>query len=398
MVRHTIPWTRNKHLKTEQKCQDKQTIQRNNRSFNSSSSDSISNDRDHQIDTRDEIDYFLRATTARKLNKSASSAAIPKKVDTSLAQSGNEKNASNWSCYSSIDDNMSTSRLSISSSPAVVERVSDNVNRHEGSELIEYDANKDKSCSNSVISSKSNLKFIFLKKSSSLKKLRSFSRISMFRRSKKSSASASSTHNDKLDLANDKFFNGGISVLSLKSKMTHRSNADASHRSRRSHVSRTKFSILSKAPSAKDAAFGGPPRYDWIDIESAAAIKIQALFRRILTINKLEEKRIVTSYMQRTRNIERKTFMKIASSNKRQDQDYPSSHFLFSLCSALDQYMLNSVYSFDKHRNKMNQDYQRKKKIKEMEEATKRKYHHLLNTKPSLQVLEEYEVLDVKRS
>lgn len=36
----------------------------------------------------------------------------------------------------------------------------------------------------------------------------------------------------------------------------------------------------STVPAARDAAFVGPPRYDWVDVESSAAIKIQSVFRR----------------------------------------------------------------------------------------------------------------------
>jgi len=38
--------------------------------------------------------------------------------------------------------------------------------------------------------------------------------------------------------------------------------------------------VLKSAPPACVAAYSGPPRYDWIDIETNAAIKVQAAYRR----------------------------------------------------------------------------------------------------------------------
>merc|ERR1712003_150673 len=51
-------------------------------------------------------------------------------------------------------------------------------------------------------------------------------------------------------------------------------------------------------PSARDSAFGGPPRYDWIDVESSAAIKIQSNYRRHSTITQLERQGDLTSSMR----------------------------------------------------------------------------------------------------
>ncbi|KAL7579336.1 hypothetical protein ACA910_014012 [Epithemia clementina (nom. ined.)] len=46
--------------------------------------------------------------------------------------------------------------------------------------------------------------------------------------------------------------------------------------------------VLEQPPSAREAAFGGPVRYDWIDIETTAAIKVQAAYRRNKVMNDLE--------------------------------------------------------------------------------------------------------------
>lgn len=62
-------------------------------------------------------------------------------------------------------------------------------------------------------------------------------------------------------------------------------------------------------PTAKDSAYSGPPRYDWIDVEAAAAIKIQSVFRRHLVLKKLEEEGKSTAAMRnkiRSRNAKKK--------------------------------------------------------------------------------------------
>eukprot|EP00527_Entomoneis_sp_CCMP2396_P004245 CAMPEP_0198137460 /NCGR_PEP_ID=MMETSP1443-20131203/934_1 /TAXON_ID=186043 /ORGANISM="Entomoneis sp., Strain CCMP2396" /LENGTH=219 /DNA_ID=CAMNT_0043798881 /DNA_START=42 /DNA_END=701 /DNA_ORIENTATION=+ len=52
--------------------------------------------------------------------------------------------------------------------------------------------------------------------------------------------------------------------------------------------------FLSAPPAAREAAFGGPPRYDWIDIETHAAIKVQAAYRRNKVMNDLERQGVST--------------------------------------------------------------------------------------------------------
>eukprot|EP00522_Entomoneis_paludosa_P017451 CAMPEP_0172452880 /NCGR_PEP_ID=MMETSP1065-20121228/10412_1 /TAXON_ID=265537 /ORGANISM="Amphiprora paludosa, Strain CCMP125" /LENGTH=221 /DNA_ID=CAMNT_0013205009 /DNA_START=158 /DNA_END=823 /DNA_ORIENTATION=- len=52
--------------------------------------------------------------------------------------------------------------------------------------------------------------------------------------------------------------------------------------------------FLSAPPAARQAAFGGPPRYDWIDIETTAAIKVQAAYRRNKVMNDLERQGVST--------------------------------------------------------------------------------------------------------
>jgi len=42
-------------------------------------------------------------------------------------------------------------------------------------------------------------------------------------------------------------------------------------------------------PTARESAYNGPPRYDWIDVEAAAAIKVQSVFRRHQVLRQLED-------------------------------------------------------------------------------------------------------------
>lgn len=68
---------------------------------------------------------------------------------------------------------------------------------------------------------------------------------------------------------------------------------------------------LEQPPSARDAAFRGPPRYDWIDIETSAVIKVQSAYRRYLALKQLERQNRTTAYMRnriRRRKAKQKQF------------------------------------------------------------------------------------------
>ena len=66
---------------------------------------------------------------------------------------------------------------------------------------------------------------------------------------------------------------------------------------------------ITSVPSAKDSAYSGPPRYDWIDVEAAAAIKIQSTYRRHVVLTRLENEGKSTAAMRnkiRSRNARKK--------------------------------------------------------------------------------------------
>ena len=55
---------------------------------------------------------------------------------------------------------------------------------------------------------------------------------------------------------------------------------------------------VDEPPAASEAAFVGPPRYDWIDIETAAAVKVQAAWRRYNTVKDLQRQDLYTVGMR----------------------------------------------------------------------------------------------------
>ena len=58
-------------------------------------------------------------------------------------------------------------------------------------------------------------------------------------------------------------------------------------------------------PSAREAVFSGPPKYEWADVEATAAVKIQSVVRYVQTRDSLEHDGFTTAHM-RNRIRERK--------------------------------------------------------------------------------------------
>lgn len=76
--------------------------------------------------------------------------------------------------------------------------------------------------------------------------------------------------------------------------------------------------VLAAPPSAREAAFSGPPRYDWIDIETAAAVKVQAAYRRNKVMWELEKEGVSTQAM-RNRARRREARQRLAASEDAPD-------------------------------------------------------------------------------
>jgi len=124
--------------------------------------------------------------------------------------------------------------------------------------------------------------------------------------------------------------------------------------------------VLTAAPSARDSAFSGPPRYDWIDIETSAAIKVQSVFRRNQAIAALEAKGVSTSAM-RNRNRKRRT----RSRNVATTEDAPG---LFQCCGL--GLMFGDASEEDDAANRAysKAQYEERRKLREDDEARKRQY------------------------
>ena len=136
-------------------------------------------------------------------------------------------------------------------------------------------------------------------------------------------------------------------------------------------------------PSAKSSAFGGAPRYDWMDIETAAAIKVQSVYRRNKVLKYLEENDMSTPGM---RNRRRK---RMAKMGKVQSEDVP---FPFNMCGVGflfgDSTLEDEGYTKSLEKKKKD----KKKEDLEMEDAKKRRFR--MRKKGSQHLEEGIEVVE----
>jgi len=142
--------------------------------------------------------------------------------------------------------------------------------------------------------------------------------------------------------------------------------------------------VLKEAPSANRSAFGGPPRYDWIDVETSAAIKVQAAFRRNQALAELREKGLSTAAM---RNRERRR--KAKKSTQRTGEDVPGA---LALCGIGLLFGDTSGEDEETRRLKEKDRFERGR-IEDLEkEARLRQYR--MRQKESNQLQECYEVVE----
>lgn len=142
--------------------------------------------------------------------------------------------------------------------------------------------------------------------------------------------------------------------------------------------------VLLEPPTAKESAFSGPPRYDWIDIETAAAVKIQSVVRRNRVMDGLTSQNISTAAMRnRVRSKTRRRQKTMVSEDVPGIFSFCGIGFLFGDATGEDQEVLNS---HDKVK------LQQKKVKKTLEEEKKRKLR--LRKKASENVCESVEVVD----
>lgn len=136
-------------------------------------------------------------------------------------------------------------------------------------------------------------------------------------------------------------------------------------------------------PSAKSSAFGGAPRYDWMDIETAAAIKVQSVYRRNKVLKYLEENDMSTPGMRNRRR------RRMAKMGKVKSEDVP---FPFNMCGVGflfgDGTLEDEGYTNSLEKKKK----EKKKEDMEMEDAKKRKFR--MRKKGSQHLEEGIEVVE----
>lgn len=149
--------------------------------------------------------------------------------------------------------------------------------------------------------------------------------------------------------------------------------------------------VASPAPSARDSAFGGEPKYDWIDIETAAAIKIQSSYRRNKVMGDLEKEGLSTAAIRnRSRTLEarKKKDSVLAASS-----DVPN---IFTCCGVGLAFGDATETDYDAVRDLEKKQYHIKKlQQEEHEEKLRSEYGKMRIAKKALDDTEEvYEVVE----
>ena len=138
-------------------------------------------------------------------------------------------------------------------------------------------------------------------------------------------------------------------------------------------------------PTAKQATFSGPPRYDWVDVESAAAIKVQSIFRRNQAWSRLENEgksTIATRNRVRSRQANRNGNLNMAGEDVPLAMRFCGIGMLFGDATGEDNDALNSSKEIAAM----------KREEKQKQEASRRKFR--MRKKSSDQIEEAIEVVD----
>lgn len=147
--------------------------------------------------------------------------------------------------------------------------------------------------------------------------------------------------------------------------------------------------ILKEAPSAKESAYAGPPRYDWIDIETSAAIKVQSVYRRNKVLKMLEENGMETTGMKNRKKLRKSRWRSGVVSD-----DVP---WIFSFCGV--GFLFGDATmeaEKDVHMQRNNINYLEKRHQKLEREERQRQYR--LRQRPHEQIAEGFEVVDNLKS
>uniref|UniRef100_A0A7R9WVF7 Uncharacterized protein n=1 Tax=Craspedostauros australis TaxID=1486917 RepID=A0A7R9WVF7_9STRA len=146
----------------------------------------------------------------------------------------------------------------------------------------------------------------------------------------------------------------------------------------------------SAPPSAREAAFSGPTRFDWIDVETSAATKVQANYRRFKVMKTLEESGKSTSAI-RNRRRRRKAASRFAYGTKTQvSEDAPS---LFNWCGVGLVFGDATEEDDEVYRELQKKRYEEKRKEQAAhEEALRRRF--MQSSKEGGRVIEAVEVIE----
>ncbi|GKY91609.1 hypothetical protein MPSEU_000132800 [Mayamaea pseudoterrestris] len=156
---------------------------------------------------------------------------------------------------------------------------------------------------------------------------------------------------------------------------------------RKSRVPDVREVKLDQAPTAREAAFGGPPRYDWIDIETAAAIKVQSAFRRNKTLRDLEKDGVSTAAIrnaQRRRKAQQKGLHAGTA-------DIPS---IFQCCGVGLAFGDATEEDYETSRQHEKEQYEERKKAREQREAQLRQNYIKTQREKQTSIEEIIEVVD----
>jgi|EP00550_Attheya_septentrionalis_P005992 hypothetical protein len=140
--------------------------------------------------------------------------------------------------------------------------------------------------------------------------------------------------------------------------------------------------VLKSAPPARESAFSGPPRYDWIDIETAAALKVQSVYRRNRAIWELEREGLSTAYM-RNRHHQRNSSQWFAAS-----EDVPTP---CSFCG-LGLLFGDATEDWDGKKQMKRDKFEEKQRKREEKEQKSRSYRAKKKSGPMVQ--ESVEVIE----
>lgn len=156
------------------------------------------------------------------------------------------------------------------------------------------------------------------------------------------------------------------------------------------HEVRPTYSKSTMPPPAREAAFHGPPRFDWMDIESHAAIKIQSVQRRNMVMKDLEERGLSTAAI-RNRKRRRKAAKEAHPYTASQSQDTPS---IFACCAVGLAFGDATEDGDDAYRLLEKKKYEeRQKQQAAHEEALRRQYMTKHGINPG-KIVEALEVVD----